>query len=97
MSESINHFNKLIPKQITSLISEFIDMKVTVTILNQDVNEQPRHVMPTDPIKAFCYNTGLNELKQELLIDYEVLTIGKDIRYLALTKKMSCSGTVERW
>lgn len=53
ISESIKHFKILSRKQITSLISEFIDMKV--------------------------------------------IAIGKDIRYLALAKKMSCSGMVERW
>ncbi len=53
ISESIKHFKKLSHKQITALISEFINMKV--------------------------------------------VAIGKNIRYLALAKKMSCSGTVERW
>lgn len=97
MSESIKHCKKLSREQITSLISELIDMKVTVTILNQYASEQHHHVMPTDLIKAFCFNTGLNELKRELLTDYEVLAIGKDKEYLTLAKKMSFSGTVERW
>lgn len=97
MSESIKHCKKLSREQITSLISGLVDRKVTVTILNQYASEQHQHVMPTDLIKAFCFNTGLNELKRELLTDYEVLAIGKDKEYLTLAKKMSFSGMVERW